>query len=305
MRILYGPEAMIWHTEYTLNNSTPVGRPEKYSINTKLPERYIVESINDTVFLFTLANINYYDKGRDTFLPYNIRNMPTLLGEKVNKGLKPKFIFSQPEIPWIKTREEWINFSSAAGIDNNDKSLLKIFDNLISINVDNNNIWVVSGDNKIFRIVRNKFPLIKPDVALFIRSISNGDSVNSIKFNLSDIVVGSSENSIYFDVIAPGYHKENSTQYQFMVDKANNWSEWTYENRITPPVYKPGKHTLQVRAKDIWGNVSEPKAISFTIEAPFTQKPGFYIIIISAVFAVNNRHSQIQGKAAQERKTNS
>ena len=266
-----------------LNNSVPTGRPEKYSVNTKLPERYIVESINDTVFLFTLANINYYDKGRDTFLPYEKRNIPMLLSEKANKGLNPKFIFSQPEIPWIKTREEWINFSSEAGIDNKDKSLLKIFDNLISINTDSNNIWVVSSDNKIFRIVRNKFQSINPDVGLFIRSISSGDSIN---FNLSDIVVESGGNSIYFDLMAPGYHKENSTQYQYMVDKVKPWTEWEYDNRVGPLVFKPGRYTLRVRAKDIWGNISEPKVVNFMIEAPFTQKPVFYAIVITVVIVI-------------------
>jgi serine phosphatase RsbU (regulator of sigma subunit) len=40
---------------------------------------------------------------------------------------------------------------------------------------------------------------------------------------------------------------------------------------------------LQVRAKDIWGNISKPKAVGFTIEAPFTQTQLFYIIVLGVV----------------------
>jgi serine phosphatase RsbU (regulator of sigma subunit) len=139
----------------------------------------------------------------------------------------------------------------------------------------------VSGDNMLFRIVRNKIPSIKPDVSLFIRSISDAKGFN---FKLSDIVFGSGDNNVYFDIVAPGYLKQNSTQYQWILDNGE-WSKWTYTNTINLFV-KPGKYTLQVRAKDIWGYISEPKVVSFTIEAPFTQTTFFYIIILGALFIV-------------------
>src|SRR5664280_453969 len=40
---------------------------------------------------------------------------------------------------------------------------------------------------------------------------------------------------------------------------------------------------LQVRAKDIWGNVSDPKMVGFTIETPFTQTQLFYMLILGVV----------------------
>jgi serine phosphatase RsbU (regulator of sigma subunit) len=60
-----------------------------------------------------------------------------------------------------------------------------------------------------------------------------------------------------------------------------DWTKWEYNNKITLMI-KPGRFTLQVRAKDIWGNISEPKLIRFTIEAPFTQTPFFYILLVVA-----------------------
>jgi serine phosphatase RsbU (regulator of sigma subunit) len=42
----------------------------------------------------------------------------------------------------------------------------------------------------------------------------------------------------------------------------------------------PGDYTLQVRAKDLWGNVGEPVKVEFTIKAPFTQTTIFYVLLV-------------------------
>ena len=253
-----------------MNNGIPAGSPVTYPIKSKSPQRYTVVSVNDTVYLFTLSSVNYYNRGLDSFSEYK--------KEFTSIGARMKFILSQPDLPWVKIEDEWINISSAGNIGNNDRAILKIFDNLNSICADNDNIWIVNGDNMLFRIVRNKLASIKPEVGLFIRSISDAHGIN---FKLSDIVFGSGDNNIYFDIVAPGYLKEKSTQYQWILDKGE-WSKWSYTNTITL-LLKPGKYVLQVRAKDIWGNVSDPKMVGFTIEAPFTQTQLFYMLILGVV----------------------
>ncbi len=244
---------------------------QQYSIKSDLPQRCTVRYVNDTVFLFTLSGVSYFDKGSDSFKEYNKKYS--------NIGSRIKYILSQPEISWVKTEDEWNNIGSSGVITNNDKALLKIFDNLSSIYTDRDNIWIVSGDNLLYRIIRNKIPSIKTDIDLFIRSISNA---KGLYIKLSDIVFGSGDNTVYFDLVAPGYIKQNSTQYQYIVDnEMTEWSKWSINNTVSL-MMKPGKYTLQVRAKDIWGNVSEPKIVGFTIEAPFTQKTIFYILLLGA-----------------------
>ena len=254
----------------SMKNGIPAGSPVTYPIKNNLPQRYTIVSVNDTVFLFSLSSVNYYNRGLDSFSEYK--------KEFTSIGARMKFIFSQPDLPWVKIEDEWINISSAGNISNNDRAILKIFDNLNSICADNDNIWIVNGDNMLFRIVRNKLASIKPEVGLFIRSISDAHGMN---FKLSDIVFGSGDNNVYFDIVAPGYLKEKSTQYQWILDKGE-WSKWSYTNTITL-LLKPGKYVLQVRAKDIWGNVSDPKMVGFTIEAPFTQTQLFYMLILGVI----------------------
>ncbi len=273
--------------KFILNDSVEE-KIERFSVKSELPERYILESVNDTIFLFTAANISFFKKSVNGFVDYE----RPLMG----KNNKLKFIFSQPGIPWIKTGEEWINMSSSSRSDYNDKSLLKIIDNPVSICTDKENILVVTADNMIFRIVRNKMPSIKPEVGLFIKSVSDA---KGLVFELSDIKFGTGDNTVYFDLVAPGYVKKNSTQYQYMVDKVmTEWSKWSYNTTI-PLMIKPGKYSLKVRAKDIWGNESQAKVITFSIDEPFTQTTFFYImvfciVVVLIIIVIRFRERQLQ-----------
>lgn len=259
----------------SLEEGMPAGIPVPYHIKTDLPQQYNIDFVNDTVFLFTISKISYYNPALDSFVDY--RNGLT------GGSSKLRFVFSQPEIPWVKTDDEWKSINSSTGIDFNDKALLKIFDNLKSIYTDEANIWVVSGDNMLYRIIRNRMHAIKPEVALFIRSISDAKGTT---FRLSDIVFGSGDNTFYFEPVAPGYIKQNSTQYRYIVDKAmTHWTKWTYNNTISLMI-KPGKYTLRVRARDIWGNESDTKIVGFIIEAPFSQTTLFYIIILAGLLVL-------------------
>jgi serine phosphatase RsbU (regulator of sigma subunit) len=65
----------------------------------------------------------------------------------------------------------------------------------------------------------------------------------------------------------------------------SDWSKWSTASNITlmPPA---GDHKLLIRAKDIWGNISEPQTLKFTIKEPFTQTTAFYLLILIAVLAL-------------------
>jgi serine phosphatase RsbU (regulator of sigma subunit) len=274
----------------TLNDGTLSGNYQSYTVKNDFPQRYIIEYVNDTVFLFTESGINYYNNNLDSFKEY--------VKESTSNGSKLRYVLSQPNFPWIKKGDEWINISSAGRIANNDKALLKIFEDIVSIYTDNNKIWVVSGDNQLFGIDRNKIGTIKPDLDLFIRSITNEEG---LYFKLTDIVFGRGENNVYFDLVAPGYLKQNSTQYQYFVEKLmTDWSKWSASSTISlmPP---PGTYALKVRAKDIWGNISEPKSLKFTIKTPFVQTMLFYIVtsliaLIVLVLIVRFRERQLQNE---------
>lgn len=246
-----------------------------YTLENDFPKKYVIENLNDTVFLLTESGISYYNETNDSFVKYN--------KVELNNGSKFSFIYTQPGVPWYKERDEWKSMANDRHLALTDKALLKIFEELVSINLADDFIWVVTDDNKLFRIERNRNLSIKPDIDLYIRGISNEDGTY---FKTSDIVFGRGDNTVYFDLVAPGYLKQNSTQYQYLLEKTmTEWSKWSFAPTITL-MLPAGEYTLKVRAKDIWGNISEPKKLKFTIRAPFTQTTFFYLLVLVLVLGI-------------------
>ena len=245
-----------------------------YSVVNSFPQKYIVETINDTLFLLTESGLYFYEQNNDSFVTY---------GSETNDVQRFRFIYSQPDIIWYKDDGNWRFLSDEIDVAENRTFLLNIFDDISAICVTGNYIWIITGENLLYRFIRDRELSISPDTELYVKSVTNQDGFN---FEHSDIVFRRGDNTVNFDLVAPGYLKQNSIQYQYILeDVMTDWSKWSYSTTITlmPP---PGDHILNVRAKDIWGNVSDPRALAFTIKAPFTKTPAFYVSIFIAVVAM-------------------
>ena len=239
-----------------------------FMLKDDFPQRYYVDYVNDTLFVFSESGIKYLNKKDDSF--QNYKDYIAIAGRKFN------FILSQPGYPWVNNGDEWICLNRDVNVSKADRSLLKLFDDIISIFTDASSLLAITGDNKVYRIQRNVLKTVSPDFNLFIKSISNE---KGNYFNLSDIVLGSRDNNIYFELASPSYIKEKSVQFQYIVDRImDDWSKWTTASVINL-MLQPGRYTLKVRAKDLWGNVSEPITVNFTIKAPFTRTVFFYLLL--------------------------
>lgn len=258
-----------------------------YKMKGEFPLRYVTNFESDTVFIFSVAGISYYDNKSDSLRQYlhTFKNTGNL-----------EYVLSQSESPWIKQGDEWVGLGNKGKISANDVAILKIFDNIVSIVSDEKSLWVITGDNQIYNVVLNSFSHVKYDLGLYIRSIKNDKEE---KFGLSDIVIGPGENFVFFDLVAPGYLKENSIKYQWIIDNlTDSWSPWQTSSMIQMP-FKYGTFTIRVRAKDILGNISEIKSLTYTRKAPFTKTNLFYFLLIIVtllliILIVRFRERQLQ-----------
>jgi len=245
---------------------------KSYTVKNDYPNKYLLESANDSVFLFTEGGIYYYNSSGDKFEEYRRGDF--------HPAAPMSYIISQPGIPWYNNGDEWVYLPGDDRVTKDEAAMLKLLDDVLSVDLSDNYLWVVSGNNQIFRIALNKNLSVKTDINLFVKSATNEDGTY---FELTDIVFERGDNTVYFELASPGYFKQNSTQYQYLLEKVmTDWSKWSSSSTITlmPP---PGDHTLKVRAKDIWGNVSATRTYHFSIKAPLTQTTGFYILILLVV----------------------
>jgi len=240
-----------------------------YVTKNDFPERYAVDMVNDTVFLFTEAGIHFYDTQADRFKPYN-RGFSDMQGNM-------DFLLPSSN-RWIyREAGSWFSLSRGPVKSGKELSLLKIFDDIVSVNVESKNLWVISGNNKLFCIDRLKSSKMNPGTEVFIKSISNEKGT---AFNLGDVKFERGNNVVNFNIIAPEYLKQNTTEYQYTINKImSGWSPWNINTHYSKTVTRQGEYVLKVRARDLWGNISEPQSVKFTIRAPFTKTLIFYVLI--------------------------
>ena len=275
------------------------GKPEYdyFKMKDDFPQRYSVDYVNDTLFVFSESGIKYFNQEKKTFQEYG-NNLKTKAG-------KMKFILSQPGFPWFFNGEEWICLNRRENISPGDRSTLKVFDDIISVFSGDNTIWVITGGNQIFRIECGRIRPLQKDFTLFIKSITNE---RGNFFRLSDVVFGSNDNNIYFELASPSYIKQRSTQYQYIVDRVmDDWSKWS-SGSVINLMLQPGKYTLKVRAKDLWGNISEPESVDFIIKTPFTRTSVFYLLVsiavlmmVAAIIRFRERRLQVEKLILEEK----
>ncbi|MFC2151180.1 SpoIIE family protein phosphatase [Bacteroidota bacterium] len=249
---------------------------EFYYVKTDFPENYQLDYFNDSLFLFLESGLFYYDTKINSFEQYK--------PEHIDLGSRYKFLLNQQNYPWIKTDNQWICLNSNNVWSEQEKSILKLFDDISSIVSDENqNIWIINNNNQLYKIDHSKFRVLSPDFNIFFNKIKNEEG--NI-FELSDLTFNPENKAIYVRIIAPYYIKKSSTQYQYYVEGLmNDWSEWNTNQDINL-IVESGTYTLHVRAKDIWDNRSEIKSVQFTIKPPFTESFWFYVLIAIAAIGI-------------------
>jgi serine phosphatase RsbU (regulator of sigma subunit) len=246
------------------------------SIKSDFPQRYMIDTANDSIFLYTESGIYSYQNQSAGFVKSRTDNSPG--------GSNTKYVYPLSNIPWIKHGYNWLYLNPVDPFLEKEMSLLKLFNEVVSINTENKILWVVDGENRLFRIDMEKPLKVNSESNILVKSIYNADGT---KFSLSEIVFNPGDNVVYFDIVAPAYLKQNTTQYQYTVNKLmNGWSNWSVRTSYNLAVPVAGDYSLQVRAKDIWGNIGDIKTIKFTIKAPFTKTPLFFILTGSLILLI-------------------
>ena len=263
---------------------------KRFRIDVDYPQRYLLNFINDTLFLFTETGISFFDNPTEGFLKYLL--LPFVPEIK-------QISYPLANIPLMKFGDDWICMEDDNKVRERDIKIFRLFDEIVSVTNEKNYIWIIDRENRLFGINRKRSSNMIPETKLLIKNIRNERGTS---FDFSNIVFTRGENEIHFKIVTPMYLKQNITQYQYFIGKnMSEWSEWSTETNYSRLIPKSGDYVLQIRARDLWGDIGEPVSISFTIKAPFTKTSMFYILVVIAALIViftifRFRESQLQEK---------
>lgn len=153
---------------------------------------------------------------------------------------------------------------------------------------DSNGVMWFGGTKGLFRFTPESEKNYQAPFRTLIRNLSTSDSViygghgPQIKAELEF-----SQNRLRFDYAATSYDGQQSNLYQvFLEGNDSGWSNWNTENYQDYSNLFEGDYRFRVRAKNIYGTVSEEANFSFTVKAPWYRSYLAYFCYAVLVFFV-------------------
>ena len=270
-------DSMLWasgnHKVFLFKISgTDILSTEQFDINTDFDENIIITKKKNKILFITGTSVYYYDTKYNNILEDS--ELTSLLSESDN-------LFLLNDTAFI------INSGSRILYKNNLSDTLTqlkyawIFNQIKKITIDkNNDIWIISGDNGIFKI-KHTFIETKNRFKIFLTSIKDFNGNSFIK--TSYLKLNSSYKNITVHLSSPGYLKKGFISYFYGIDVSSKNEYLKTENPyFSIPELTPGKHILYVYAVNSLNEKSETLKIIIQVNPPIWQTTWFIILIFSA-----------------------
>lgn len=229
----------------------------------------IVRPVGNEIVVITTDKTLRYDRATKKLVDFK------LLDDDI-KAL----ICTQENLSWLKTRFGWQAKGSFNGALPANVNLLGLFSNPNGIFVDSKGgLLIVDKFSYVYRIESKPNEISNKQLGLYLRQVNGslGEFIDPHSIELSY-----SNSAIKIAIGAPLFLIEGGVKYQYRIEGLkNDWSEWSDNSIIDLPYFPAGKYTIEIRASDIIGRVSNSITLPVAISPPFWQTIPFYILIIS------------------------
>lgn len=207
--------------------------------------------------------------------------VPTKVPNLERSGEALRFLRNNASDVWVHDQGNWVAMGAKA---DNLTRYLQLFDQVLTISTDEKgDLWVVDSRNHLYRI-KNTAKSAEDPFNIYVRKVAGP---NDEAFNLDDLTISHRFNSLEFVISAPYYLKSNGTEYQYLVEGLRDaWSRWSTNPVIEIPYLPDGSYKLHVRARNVFGQVSEEKIIPFKVEPKLWKRWYFillYIVVLGGI----------------------
>ena len=266
-----GSDALIYHINVGENHVAESF--EIYDFGGKHPDKYAIRQIEGRIFFLSANQIYIFNKKTRQIEPSD-----KLLPDKLSYL---EFIISQEGITWLKNEEEWVFISNIKHLRPDQIALLNLFENIRNIKIDNqDNIWVVDGLNNLYKILPAEISeSYLSNFKVYIQKIQNDKGVYIAKNNIE---VEPGAISLTFKTNAPYYLRPDKIRYQYFIKGLmSDWSIWK-ESPDIDFILRPGFYKIQVRAKNIFGSVTESNEYFINVDTPLWKQTWVIVLATGA-----------------------
>ena len=265
-----------------------------YNLEKEVQNKITIRKLNGQIYFLIYHQIFKFDGENNKIVQDTdlLRQMPSI----------QDYIISNDKLTWLKNENRWAYLSNTFQPDSDQVSLLNLFDNIQNIKTDEeNNLWIVDVKNNLYKIQPHKGSdsLIRR-FNVFLEKIQedNGNIISLENASLEPDI-----KSLTLKICAPYYLKPDGIKYQYFIEgRMNNWSEWKSVPSFDFLVY-PGNIKIKLRAKNIFGDISESNQYFLKAASPFWMEGWFLaavfvgtlaFLVLVGIFIMKRRERKLQ-----------
>jgi hypothetical protein len=138
-------------------------------------------------------------------------------------------------------------------------------------------LWVITGSNELYQFSSDDHSASMLTNPLFLKEV-RGQQLKFAPGHSYQIEEG--ESALTFEFIQPEYVSLQSVEYRYWVKGLqHDWSAWSNTNNTIPfPFLPPGKYSVVVQSRDLFGKVTELQSIEIRVLPPYWKRPWFYAL---------------------------
>lgn len=188
------------------------------------------------------------------------------------------YLTDQPDISWIKSNKGWTGYWGN-GKDSIYNPYLILNNNIENIHVTKEkHLWLINSENELIRVVQDVDQRYKEYFDINLTGIK---SDKGGRFSILKSRIPHNSKGLTFEFNAPYYLSPENTMIQYRLSGVmSEWSEWTPGSQLNFPFLPSGDHTLEIRAKNGLGDITNLKKVEFRINPPYWKTTWFYLLEI-------------------------
>ena len=290
-QIIADPQENIWlcgaDSVYQVGlNETALSNVDVYKISNPYFERLYATIYQDQIYFINSSGYFTFNNGKII--------QQKELESKI--GLPNKFLQSPDGNLWINSEKGWFGES---GDISKKLSFLSLVPDPKALALEGQNMyWVITSQNELFKVDGHKVEGLPTAHGLYLKEIRLSEKKLSTAASLS---LEQEDGVLTFEFATPDYIGIYGTQYQFRLKGlTNEWSPWSGNNNVVTYPYLPANnYTLEVRTKDVLGNIEMAVPFNFQVQAPYWRRPWFYLaelVFFGGLLFLSFRLSRSSGK---------
>lgn len=155
---------------------------------------------------------------------------------------------------------------------------LNLFPELRFISPDdkNENLWVITSANELYKFSANAMLADTYQYPLFLKDVRNPQT--KLAFTPQRVELSQELGEVTFEFIQPEYSGLQTTEYRYWVQGLQEkWSVWSPMNNEIPLPFLPvGSYKVLIQSRNLFGQVAETQPLNFIVVPPYWKRAWFY-----------------------------